>query len=264
MEATVEIGGVPYTLTSDDDYLARMGAVFEPETVRLLEILARGTALDVGANIGCTALALSRLCGQVHAFEPSPSTYALLACNVAGAPNVRPYNLGLGDRKQRVELTFAPDNRSGGYISDRTKANGYNIHETVEILPLDKLRIPAVDFIKIDVEGFEGHVIRGARRTLNKHRPAVVMELNHWCLNVFRRTSVPDFLDQMRATFPILYAIHEGTYLDLHDVDDAYVVMHRHLVHRWYDTLVGAFAPHQVSTLRDRYAHTTELPPSPH
>ncbi|WP_153022957.1 hypothetical protein, partial [Rhodanobacter thiooxydans] len=59
MEATVDIGGNAYTLASDDNYLANMGASFEPETVKLLKILAHGVALDVGANIGCTALAMA-------------------------------------------------------------------------------------------------------------------------------------------------------------------------------------------------------------
>jgi len=53
-------------LESDDDYLAKMGYTFEPETVKLFQILAHGTVLDIGANIGCTALLFSQLADQVY------------------------------------------------------------------------------------------------------------------------------------------------------------------------------------------------------
>lgn len=257
MEAMIDIGGTPRRMRSDDEYLESLGADFEPHTVRLLSALARGIALDVGANIGCTALALSQLCDQVHAFEPSPSTFHLLAENIRQAANVTAHNLGLSDKRRRAELTFSPKNRSGGYISG-TRANGYHVHESVALDTLDrtmkKLHIQRVDFVKIDVEGFEGHVIRGAKRMLRNFRPVVVMELNHWCLNAFQRVSVPDFLDQMAETFPILYAVDDVYYGDIHDSDDRYVIMHRHITRGDFQYLVGAFDPLRLDAFRALYA----------
>ncbi len=259
MESVIDIGGMTYTLATDDAYLTLMGPVFEPETVKLFRALARGTALDVGANIGCTALLLGELCQQVHAFEPSPSTHALLVANIAGRANVAIHNIGLGDRNCRSAITFSPSNRSGGFVSDKTQAGGGHTVESITLQTLDRsmrrLRIPGVDFIKIDVEGFEGNVLTGGRKTLRKHRPVVTMELNHWCLNAFRRTSVPDFFDQLLATFPIVYAVNGDTYLDLRVDDERYVAMHRHITSMRYPAIVAAFEPGQLAAFASQYHH---------
>jgi hypothetical protein len=107
VEATVEIAGRPYLLRSDDTYLEAVGPVFEPEMVSLFRCFAKGTILDIGANIGCTALAFSSMAEIAHAFEPSPTTFALLSSNTAVASNVILHNYGLGERNGSFELTFA-------------------------------------------------------------------------------------------------------------------------------------------------------------
>ena len=119
-EALVKIGNRSYTISSDDDYLQHISAGFEPETVRLIEALATGgrNALDIGANIGCTALLLSQRCRHVHAFEPSPTTFRFLQKNVSrsGATNISIQNIGLGADSVESTLTFAPSLRAGGFI----------------------------------------------------------------------------------------------------------------------------------------------------
>jgi len=258
MQAIVNIGGTDRTLVSDDDYLRHVGAVFEPEMVQLFRTVARGTVLDVGANIGCTALLFSDLADAVHAFEPSPTTHAILSANVASVSNVTTHNFGLGVQPGTFELTYARNNRSGGFVSDRTQASVGHTVEAIEIRRLDDvvraLRLPAVDFIKIDAEGFEGSVLRGAPETLWRFRPVVVLEMNHWCLNVCQRTSLPDFIDYLADVFPILYAVQAGTYLDLHDASERYVVMYRHVLQSQYATLLAAFDEHQVMDFRASYA----------
>jgi tRNA1(Val) A37 N6-methylase TrmN6 len=77
-QISVDIGGTTYSISSDDAYLDNLAAGFEPQTVKLINSLTRpgDIALDIGANIGCTTLLLSQKAAQVHAFEPSPSTYS--------------------------------------------------------------------------------------------------------------------------------------------------------------------------------------------
>lgn len=69
------------------------------------------------------------------------------------------------------------------------------------------------------------------------------MEMNHFCLDVFQRITIPDFLDFMRSVFPFLYAIDtdNATIADLHDMDRAYFVMHEHVVSHRFPNLVGCF-----------------------
>lgn len=263
-EASVDIGGRVYTIASDDEYLTYVSGGFEPQMVSLFRTVAGGSdvILDIGANIGCTAILFSGLARQVHAFEPSPTTFSLLERNVgkAGLGNVLLHNMGLGAEESTSTLTFSPSNRSGGFVSDQTRAGeGFTV-ETIAIRRLDdvvpSLGIESLQFIKIDVEGFEGHVLRGGRETLSRFRPVVVLELNHWCLNALQRTSIPEFFDLLRSTFPILLAVDGQAYLDLHDEGERYIVMYHHILHMRFANIVATFDEDRVADLRASYRHT--------
>lgn len=80
---TVDIGECEYIITSDDDYLEQIKNGFEPEMVKLFKTLAAKSngILDIGANIGCTALLFGELAKRVYAFEPSRTTYEFLRMN---------------------------------------------------------------------------------------------------------------------------------------------------------------------------------------
>lgn len=257
-EITVRIGERDYRIASDDEYLTYIAGGFEPEMVRLFGRLLRpgDRVLDIGANIGCTALLFGEIAQSVDAFEPSPGTFRYLARNVQQAPrgNIRVHNFGLGSARATTTLTMAPSNRSGGFVSDRTQAGDGFTTETIHIRRLDavmnELALLSVDFVKVDVEGFEGHVLKGAERTLARHRPVVVTELNHWCLNAFQRTSIPDFFDQLRALFPILYAVDGSSYLDLHDVTERYQAMYHHITRMRFPNVVGGFDEERFSPFR--------------
>jgi FkbM family methyltransferase len=262
-EAKVDIGGTEYVITSDDNYLDQIGNPFEPHMVKLFKTLATNSRVifDIGANIGCTALLFAELADKVYAFEPSPTTFGFLEKNIlaAGRKNVFPQNIGLGMEPGEFELTFAPSNRAGGFVSDKTKVSPGHITERIVIRTLDEVvrssNAPTIDFIKIDVEGFEGHVLRGGQHTLSSHRPTVVLELNHWCLNAFQRTSIPDFFDFLRSIFPILYAIDGSNYMDLHDEGENYTVMYHHLVQFRFPNIVAAFDETRLRSFRAAFEH---------
>ena len=260
-----DIGGAPYRLESDDDYLEHIQGAFEPHMVELFDTLVRlpDTVLDIGANIGCTSILFGSRARQVVSFEPSPSTYLLLEKNVkaAGLENVMLNNLGLGKNPGRFELTFSPNNRSGGFVSNQVTASAGHQVEAIEIVRGDDfLRhagIGAIDFIKIDVEGFERDVIEGLRETLAASAPVVTLELNHWCLNVLQRTSVPDFFDFLRSVFPCLYAVDIDDIRNLHDGDDAYHVMFSHVAGGFrYPNIVGAFHPDRLEAFGAKYGRS--------
>ncbi len=136
-----------------------------------------GVLLDVGANIGCFALTLARLrpgC-TIHAFEPSPHTRERLEANLARNPQtpvvVQPVALG----KVPGHAQFLHNARSPGM--SRLVAAEESVGATtieVEISTVDRflagLGNPPVAFIKIDVEGFEGDVLRGAESMLRERR----------------------------------------------------------------------------------------------
>jgi FkbM family methyltransferase len=262
-EVRVNIGGKNYTMTSDDDYLGHIEKGFEPDMVKLFRAVAGDSdvILDIGANIGCTALLFGELARNVYAFEPSQTTFAFLERNISmsGLKNVFPQNMGLGADPGEYPLTFASSNRSGGFVSNQTQANAGHTVEKIVIRRLDEvlkaLNVSRVDFIKIDVEGFEGHVLRGATQTLATYRPVVVLELNHWCLNAFQRTSIPDFFDLLRSMFPILLAVDGLSYLNLHEKNDSYVVMYQHILHMRFPNILAAFDQSRLDKFMSLYQH---------
>lgn len=137
-------------------------------------------AVDVGTNIGVHASVLSRCVGpegRVLAFEPAPRIFARAQTNLAAnrITNVELANLALADSEG--EIGFAD-------ISDQANTGLSRIDPGAEFkVPVALLdqRVPDhadVSLIKIDVEGFEPSVLRGAQKTLARCRPSVILEMN--------------------------------------------------------------------------------------
>jgi len=91
--------------------------------------------LDIGANIGCTAILFAQLSKKVYAFEPSPTTFALLERNIlrSGLRNVSLQNIGLGAEPGRVHVDLLPLEQVGGFClkpnaGQRRPYSGENNH----------------------------------------------------------------------------------------------------------------------------------------
>lgn len=263
MDKMLTIGSKQYSIHGEDGYLNGFNGVFEPELVRLFETVAHGHIIDVGANVGCTALLFSELGDYVDAFEPSPSTYVMLQKNTSTTSNIVAHNIGLGDSEKKATITFSANNRSGAFVSDGIEVSQGHITEDIKLTTLDrfvkKQNPPSVDFLKIDVEGFELNVLAGAEKTLLKFAPAVVLEMNHWCLNVFRNKTIPDFLGALRATFPHLYAVHEDTYQDLHNSSESYAVMYHHILGMKYSNILCGLDETHLERFFSTFRHMREI-----
>lgn len=142
----------------------------------LLPAFAKGTALDIGANIGNHALYFGKRFQQVHAFEPNPHTFELLRFNAQWSPHVQVHPFGLGNERGAFDLIENSTNVGGSsiLIGDKGRDNVVSIN----IQTLDESAIDTTDlcFVKIDVEGFEAQVIQGGAHTLRLRQPVVVLE----------------------------------------------------------------------------------------
>lgn len=131
--------------------------------------------LDVGAHIGAHTLALSKYVGPkgtVHAFEPQLKLYQELLVNMDlnQVKNVYAHFAAVGDSHTRVSMSFpASDNEGGTDIGQ-----GGN---RVELRTLDSYGFKNVSFLKLDVEGFEPFVLKGARQMLERNKPVILIEL---------------------------------------------------------------------------------------
>jgi FkbM family methyltransferase len=139
------------------------------------------TAIDVGANLGFVTAMLATLVGgdgRVVSLEPSPLTFAKLQKTIAanGLSQVVACNLGAGSAPGTQTLTQV--NRSSGNGSILAAGSGPS--QVIRIERLDDLpeawETP-VSFLKIDTEGYEPHVLRGARRLIEHSRPVIYMEM---------------------------------------------------------------------------------------
>jgi FkbM family methyltransferase len=247
----IKIGDKFYEVSSldNDDYLLTLGDEFDPHMIALFRALIKpdDVVADIGANIGATSLFFSSVVKKVYAFEPSSVTYQILVENLKKneITSVVAVNIGLGSTPQKQTITMAPTFRAGAFISEKIQPVAGHVTESISIDTLDNYfqgkDLPT--FLKVDVEGYEMRVIEGGRRLLETVKPTCVLEMNHFCLDVFHRITVPEFLEFMRSVFPFLYAVDADnkTILDLHDLDAAYFVMHEHVVRHRFPNLVGAY-----------------------
>ncbi len=143
-------------------------------------------AIDGGGNIGLTALLMSAVLhkGHVHVFEALPANVALLRRNIEanGITNCTVVPVALGDQPGRVVMQGSG---SASHVSGFSRAPPPD-EATVPVRTLDsymdEATLDRVDFIKLDVEGFEPAVLDGASRLIERFRPPVFMEFNSWCL----------------------------------------------------------------------------------
>jgi len=134
-------------------------------------------AVDVGANKGVWTWFLADLASRVYAYEPNPKLFNMLKRNVA--ENVKAHQIALSDEDGVAELRV-PHSHKGysnqGASLSATKVDGAFLGIEVDARRLDGLAIENVGFIKIDVEGFEAEVIRGALETIRRDKPVMVVE----------------------------------------------------------------------------------------
>ncbi len=180
------------------DLICEQG-VFEPEIVNLLTKLAKPdtTVFDVGANIGLMALPMLHACStcQVVSFEPSPNSLPFLRQTVEKSNHRNRWLVvekALGDVEGQVNF-FLGDPKSSmleGFGGHRNLAGQRSV--TVPVSTLDKewqdLGKPPVSLIKIDVEGAEGLVLRGARALMKTIGPDLVVE---WYAEYLRPFGTP-------------------------------------------------------------------------
>ena len=136
--------------------------------------------IDVGTNFGETLLHFASLSktGTVIGFEPVPYIFEKCKSNIAlnNFDNIILENLALSDSAEELIFNDPQNNNSGGVFLSRgsgtNKVNAITLDNYI-----DSKMITKVDLIKIDVEGFEMQVIKGAINTLKKLRPLLIIEL---------------------------------------------------------------------------------------
>ena len=170
-------------LLKHDKYISRSLKLYgewSGEEVDVFRQLLRpgDTALDIGANIGAMSVPLAHIVGKegmVHAFEPLRVVFQVLSANalLSALPQLRPCHAAIGERQGSMPIPTLDYSRTNNYGSIPIDLDGSWAKESPDRLPdssiehvpiktIDALEIPNCHFIKIDVEGAEMSVLRGA------------------------------------------------------------------------------------------------------
>lgn len=140
--------------------------------------------LDLGANIGFHTLALACTVGpegRVTAVEPQRYCFQVLCANVTlnQLSHVHCLRAAVGDTPGTCAVPLNdPTARHNAGATEVTLTPGAGPTDEVPLITVDSLGLPRCDLIKIDTEGFEDRVIRGALATVASHRPVVYAEVH--------------------------------------------------------------------------------------
>jgi len=161
---------------------------------------------DIGAYVGDTALWFSKAVGpqgKVYAFEPEPSNFAKLKANLERnkVTNVIPLQLALSETEGEMQVASAAG------LSVITQA-GTGL--SVKVTTIDKFveanKLPRVDFIKMDVEGHELKVLKGAHETIGAFKPSLALSVYHRGDDLIK---LPEFLLELDPNYKF-YVKHCG------------------------------------------------------
>jgi FkbM family methyltransferase len=219
--AVVKRRGIRWNLDLNEgiDFSIYLIGGFEPRTLRLYQkIIKPGyTVLDIGANVGSHTLPLARLVGnngRVVAFEPTAFAYRKLIVNIGLNPELSP-------RIIPRQAMLVADSRSRllpGLFSSWPLENSGDLHEehkgrlmdtsgaSVETIDdaVDRLNLSRIDFLKIDVDGYEYPVLKGGLQTLKIHKPSIIMEFAPYLIKL------EEFCDMVDLLLELGYRFHNA------------------------------------------------------
>jgi FkbM family methyltransferase len=133
--------------------------------------------VDVGAAIGTWSLFVAEKGNKVYSFEPSPKSYRILIERAKNYSNIRPYPYALGDKDTVGRLGLAAFSLSGTMDKE---IKGLHKGGTIDIIirSLDSLNLFNIGVIKIDTEGYETPILLGAKKTIEKEKPRLIIEVH--------------------------------------------------------------------------------------
>ncbi|HIJ53295.1 MAG TPA: FkbM family methyltransferase [Planctomycetes bacterium] len=180
----------------------------EMESFFIIRNLKEGDVfVDVGANIGYfSLLAAKHKAGKVLAIEPFPKTYNMLNMNIKHnlfGNIIEPFNIALGSEEHIAKFvtSLGPKNHVE-YEVDKMQVNLPTVD--VKVIKLDSLlkkrkEINKIDFIKVDIEGYEYNFLLGARKTIEAFKPMIMIEIEEHRLAKYNVTAekISNFMNDL-------------------------------------------------------------------
>lgn len=230
-----------FGICENDRYIDIVHGEFEKRFQQLFnELLPRDAVVfDIGANIGIVSIIIERIRpgSKIYSFEAGKGVFDILQKNLRNnyCRNINAYNLAVADFNG--DLSFSEDSAYGHAVDEYSDDIGVyrvpclTIDSLVHIFSRDR-----VDFIKIDIEGFEPQALVGAKGTISKFNPIFLMEINPWCLRSYGGHDPVEFVSHIFNDFEYTYVVNKndwtldspiiymnrGEFLDLMKSDELY------------------------------------------
>lgn len=150
-------------------------------------VIKGDTCIDIGAHIGFMTLYMSLLAGEkgtVLAYEPIKECFDFINNSIKKNKinNTQAFNIALGNKKATGKAHVFEDSgmanfNDSGFVTytEEQKTQTFKI----DTLDSVEVKLPKVDFIKIDVEGYEANVLEGAKNVIRKHSPTFLIEVHN-------------------------------------------------------------------------------------
>jgi len=156
--------------------------------------------IDVGANIGYYTLLLAKFAKKVYAFEPDTENFEILKKNVEenNLKNVVLVNKAVGEKSYKGYLI--KDKENFGNHKFNPSKSPFDKGDLISCISLDTYIKEKIDLIKIDVQGYEPKVLKGAKNLIKKYKPILFVEsekeikedgYSTWSINDFAETPWP-------------------------------------------------------------------------
>lgn len=202
------------TYSFDPAHYGKMAQIFgrgdvqQDEDVTILEKFITNDSIvaDIGANIGTFTIPLSKKVKEVLAFEPMPENVQWLEQNIQDndVKNVTVFPIALGDKIGEAKMVSHTTNEYTNFSMREGKGT--------QVKTLDSIH-RRVDVMKIDVEGCEPAVLRGAKETINQYHPTILFEVSLTDLRMHNGACPFSALDRALCGYDIYLPVESGTKL---------------------------------------------------
>ncbi len=166
--------GLPHEILEGEHYFHRAVQLREGDVV-----------IDGGWHIGIFSIAAAIVfkCAKVYVFEPEEENYSFLLKNVRNIENIVPIRCALGNTDSISRLYIHEDAGAHSLVTKSDKFQDISICKPDSFV--EKEGLDRIDFIKLDVEGYEAQVLEGARNVLKKYQPKLAISAYHHFYDMF-------------------------------------------------------------------------------